>query len=294
MTLYLSKNNLFFIIKIILIMIISLTYYLCMSLVKSKYKNDYLIFDSINDSIYGVYKDSYDIFVYFKRELDLYERQLINCTTLENRYYLKLQKSNAIKTPKLGNLLMQITSASNFKKETINKFQLLYSENACKVLVEESRDIRYCSQYWSGVLLKGMEQSITHMGVVIEQIINELETLNLFNTPTVLYNLINESVFITYEQFMEYYMLRAYNQTTYIFKDLREEKLDSIFNAINYIFLIYIVGLILLFIVLNYILYSYKYILNTFLNFIGILPIQYIYEDENLYQEIIEFGNKYY
>lgn len=294
MTLYLSKNNLFFIIKIILIMIISLTYYLCMSLVKSKYKNDYLIFDSINDSIYGVYKDSYDIFVYFKRELDLYERQLINCTTLENRYYLKLQKSNAIKTPKLGNLLMQITSASNFKKETINKFQLLYSENACKVLVEESRDIRYCSQYWSGVLLKGMEQSITHMGVVIEQIINELETLNLFNTPTVLYNLINESVFITYEQFMEYYMLRAYNQTTYIFKDLREEKLDSIFNAINYIFLIYIVGLILLFIVLNYILYSYKYILNTFLNFIGILPIQYIYEDENLYQEIISFGNKYY
>ena len=155
-------------------------------------------------------------------------------------------------------------------------------------------DKEYCEKYWSGVLIKGMEQAITHMGVVIGQVINELKTLNIFNTPIVLFNLVNQSNFITYEQFMEYYLLRAYNKTTYVFKNLRGEKLDLIFKAINYIFLVYILLLIVLFISLIFILYSYKFVFNTFLNFIGILPIQYIYEDEILYQEIIKFGNKYY
>ena len=294
MILFLSKNNLFFIIKIIIIFFITLSYYLCMTYIISRYKNDFLVFDSIIDSIYGVYKDSYDIFIIFKRELDLYERQLINCTTLQYHYHLKIPSSNNITTPKLGNLLMQITGSSNFEKETINRFNLLYSENACLLLIENEKDMKFCQKYWSGVLLKGMEQTITHMGVVIGLVINELQTLNLYNDPKFLFNLVNESSFITYEQFTEYYLLRAYNKTIYVFKSLRKEKLNSIYSGINHIFLIYFIVLIILFIALTYILYNYKYIFNTFLNFIGILPIQYIYEDEILYQEIIKFGNKYY
>ena len=294
MTLFFTQNNLFFIIKIIFIMIITLSYYLTVSLLKAKFKNDFLIFDSLNDSIYGVYKDAYDLFILFKREMDIYERSFKSCTAFENQYYLKLPQSNNITTPKLGNLLMQITGASNFKKETIDKFKLLYSENACKVVVDTPLDMDNCEKYWSGVLLKGMEQAITHMGVVIATVINELQTLNLYNTPIVLFNLMNQSNFITYEQFTEYYLLRAYNKTTYIFKEFREEKLNSIINVIAYILFGYVFLSIILFIILIYILFKYKYIFNSFLNFIGIFPIQYISEDETLYEEIIKFGNKYF
>ena len=275
-------------------MIITLSYYLTVSLLKAKFKNDFLIFDSLNDSIYGVYKDAYDLFILFKREMDIYERSFKSCTAFENQYYLKLPQSNNITTPKLGNLLMQITGASNFKKETIDKFKLLYSENACKVIVDTPLDMENCEKYWSGVLLKGMEQAITHMGVVIATVINELQTLNLYSTPIVLFNLMNQSNFITYEQFTEYYLLRAYNKTTYIFKEFREEKLNSIINVIAYILFGYVFLSIILFIILIYILFKYKYIFNSFLNFIGIFPIQYISEDETLYEEIIKFGNKYF
>ena len=289
---FFSKTNFIFIIKIILIIIISLSYYFVINLLKVKFKNDFLSFDIINDSINGVYKDSYDIFIKLKRELDIYERRLVNCTTIENKYEIKLPKS--IESPKLGNLLMQITSDSSFNKKNISKFKLLYSENACKVLVDNLKDMPYCEKYWSGVLLKGMEQAITHMGVVIGAVINELQTLNTFKNPIVLFNLMNQSSFITYEQFTEYYLLRAYNKTTYIFMSLREERLYSIIFVMQYLLWIYLFISIILFITLTYFIVRYKNIFNSFLNFIGILPIQYLYEDEHLYNEIIQFGNKYY
>ena len=294
MKLFFSQTNLFFIIKIIFIMIITLSYYFVVNLLKSKFKNDFLLFDSINDSILGVYKDSYDLFILFKREMDIYEREFISCTESENQYYLKLPYSNNITTPKLGNLLMQITGASSFKKGTIDQFNSLYSGNACEIIADTPLDFEYCGKYWSGVLLKGMEQAITHMGVVISTVINELQTLNLFKVNTVLFNLMDQSYFITYEQFIEYYLLRAYNKTTYIFRELREEKLNSIITVMLYILFSYVFITIILFVILIYVLFNYKYILNSFLNFIGIFPIQYKSEDENLYYEIIRFGNKYF
>ena len=103
-----------------------------------------------------------------------------------------------------------------------------------------------------------------------------------------------QSSFITYEQFTEYYLLRAYNKTAQVFNNLKEEKLNSIIKIMELILLVYFVVSIILFIILIYFVFSYKYILNSFLNFIGILPIQYIYEDGNLYHEIIKFGNKYF
>ena len=294
MTLFFSRENIFLIIKIFLIMIIALSYYLVVTLMKAKYEGDLLDFDSINDSIYGIYKESYDVFITLKRELDLYEKDFFNCKTLESNYKMNIPNISNIITPKLGNLLMQITGSSNFEKETINKFKLLYSENACEALVDNTNDMPNCERYWSGVLLKGMEQAITHMGIVIGSVINELQILNDPHNNVILLSLINQSSFITYEQFTEYYLLKAYNKTTYIFEEFHEETLDSITLAMKYILWTYSVLSIILFIVLTYFIYNTEFYFYSFLNFIGIVPSQYLYEDENLYREIIKFGNKYY
>ena len=294
MSQFFSGKNLFFMIKIVIIIIVSLSYFVIVILMKNKFKKDILEFNSINDSIYGIYKDSYDIFVLLKRELDLYERNLINCTSYDVNYTMKIPNASNIISPKLGNLIMQITGSSNLNQKSIDNFKSLYSDNACKVLVNNTKEMDNCQQYWSGVLLKGMEQSITHMGIVIGSVINELQSLNQPNSKVLLISLINRSSFITYEQFTEYYLLKAFNRTIYLFIDFHDETLKSIFAIMTNILYGYSVLSIVLFIVLIYFIYNSKNLFNSFLNFICIVPPQYIYEDENLYREIIIFGNKYY
>ena len=294
MTSFFSRNNIFFIVKIIIVMLVALSYYLLVVLMKTKNKNEYLAFDNIIASVYGVYKDSYNIFINLKRELDFYERNLLNCKTMRNNYDMNIPNINAINTPKLGSLIMEITSSSNFDKKALTKFTLLYSENACEALIEISSDIQYCKNFWSGVLLKGMEQSITQMGVVIGTVLDELMSLNDIETTKILYDLIGQSAYIIYEQFIEFYLLRAFITTTYIFRELREHKINSIIIVMKYILWVYSFISVILFVILTFFIYNSKYTLNSFLNFIGILPAQYISEDENLYQEIIKFGNNYF
>ena len=295
MTKYFSRINIFFIVKIILVILVSLSYYLLVTLVKIKHKKDYLFFDNINSSIYGVYKDSLNIVILLKRELDLYERNLLNCKTMRNTTYkMTIPKIDEIETPKLGNLIMKITSDSNFDEDTLDRFNLLYSIDACKSLIISSSEIDNCKKFWSGVLLKGMEQAITQMGVVIGTVLDELASLNDHNNTKMLYNLLDKSSFIIYEQFIEYYLLKSYNQTTYIFRDLHLQTINSIILVMKYILWIYSFISICLFVFLIIFIYSSNHTLNSFLNFIGILPSHYLSEDENLFNEIIKFGNDYF
>jgi hypothetical protein len=71
------KNSILLGIRIILIMLISMSYYLISILYKESKKKEYLSFDSINDSVISIYKDTFDIFIPLKRELEIYETNLI-------------------------------------------------------------------------------------------------------------------------------------------------------------------------------------------------------------------------
>ena len=290
---YFFKNNIFFIIKIISIILLSLSYYLVITLMNSKYKEEYLTFDSVNDSIYGVYKDLCDIFISLKRQLEFFERNLLNCTTTRERFQMKIPKVNEISIKKIGNYIMKITDDSNFKKETKDKFKLLYNENICKAVSDTPRGFGYCEHFWSGNLLKGMDQVIIQIESIIGTVLDELNYLNNMNDGSILFDLMNRSSFIIYEQFTEYYLLRAYNKTIYIFNDLGNELVNVINNKFGKIVLIYILISIFLFIILVYIVYSFKLFLNSFVNFICILPVKFMIEDERFYKEIIVYGNKY-
>ena len=288
------KFSVFFVIKFHIIVSIALSYYLATIAVKMEYQKQFMKFNEINDSLYGVFKSSYDIFVKFKRELDLYERQLVSCSAFRNQYKIKIPSSSDIVVPKFGNLIVDLAVSGKFKRETIQKIKILYNGNACKSLTDSPQDLEYCQNYWSGLLLKGLEQSIVHIGVLYGTLINELQTLNTFDNPKPLFNIINKSSYIIYEQFTEYYLLRAFNQTTYIFQELREQKLYSIVMTFKYIFWSYILVSLMLFFLLFYFVYSYEQIVNSFMNFVVIFPLQYLLEDEGLYKKILLFGNNYY
>ena len=82
-------------------------------------------------------------------------------------------------------------------------------------------------------------------------------------------------------------MFESYLQTYKIFNVLRDVKLEKIKNSFNTILYCYLVGSIILLFILLYFVYESKYLLNSFLNFVGIFPVKYLMEDNNLYHETL-------
>ena len=290
---FFQKNNFYIQVKVIFILLASFTYFILAILFKSKFKNEFMTFYELRESFDKVYIDAFDIYIMLKRELDLYESNLINCNTIGQFKPMNIPKINEIITPKFGNLIMKITSGSDFDEETLNKFIRLYENNACNELIENLYEIEYCNNFWSGVMLKGMGQAITQMDVVISSVIDELQSLNDLNNRTLI-SLIKESSFIEYSQFMDYYYYKACMTNYNIFIEFSNEKLKVIRRVLLIILLIYILISLCLFTLLIYFVYNFNSIFNTFLNFIGILPGKYFSEDQSFYNEIVKFGEKYY
>ena len=293
MILFFKRKNIFFGIKIIFVMVITFSYYLVLLFINLKFKKDYINFDSLNIQIEKVFKDSFDIFVPLKRELDLYERNLINCTYLGTPYHLKLPNFNDLKIPILEDFMVQILEDPDFSKKTKDEFQRIFNDDMCKD--SQSRvTINDCHSFWAGILTKGMRQAVAYLNTIIGSVLDELQYLNDDNNKT-LFSLINErSTFFEYEIFNEYYMSKIYQKVKSIFFIFRDEKLNSIYKANLYILFIYVLILILLFALLMYFLNNYRNIFISFINFIGIIPIRFLSEDKNISEAIIRFNNDFY
>ena len=132
-----------------------------------------------------------------------------------------------------------------------------------------------------------MEQSITQMSVILNTVIDELNSLNTGNKQ--FEELIDSSsAFSQYELFIEFYLFKAYMKTVDIFENFRIRKLKSTKQTFKMICMIYVIGSVLLFFVMLYFVYSSKFIFNSFLNFIGIIPVKYLMEDDTLYKDVLK------
>ena len=291
MTFFFIKENISFGLKILLIIIISLTYYILSIFVGTNKKKNLLTFDTINEEMIGIFKESFDIYISLKKELVLYEDSLKNCKIDNEKeiYKMKIPLVSEIKTPNLGNNLVAITGESGFSQKTMDNFTELFSGNACPVLSHSASGLYMCSLLLDGVLKKGMEQTLTKMGSSTGTIIEELNTIN--NRGKEFNEIINSSSLSLYEAFIEFYYQRAYLVLYEIFANLRSEKLSSIKKLLRMILIGYIILFNLLVLLLIYFIYYTNNIFNSFLNFIWILPVKYLSEDENFYKEVIKFGN---
>ena len=258
-----------------------------------KNKANYLNFNTLITSINNAFKDCFDIFIPIKRNLDLYERNLKNCTNLRYSYFLELPNVKNIVTPKLDNLIMNILDDNDFDKNTRDNFDKIFNEDLCNDGINTGKALNFCNNFWSGILLKGIIQSLSYMSSMIGLVLNELESLNNIKIGRSLFSFMNDSYFFQYQIFNEYYLHRVYVRTKNVYETLRIEKLKAIIKKLLYILLIYLLISIFLFIVLYYYIQRYKYIFNSFIKFIEIFPTKYIYEDKNLYNEIIIFGNHF-
>ena len=385
MGMFFFKWNLFFTIKVLIILVISISYYLVSSIVNSNNKSNYLDFDQTTDAIEAVYKQTYELYLKLKTQMEIFEERMrvkidainsfcdfsdnsteikyfnysfesrkldnaivhkycdnsdcnpsncnssyaiscvndVNCDDtkmksmckglqcideIEN-YQMLIPSNEELTSPKLGSLLMPLVSAvDDSSTETEIKLNNLYNNDSCKILVGEDNKeaYKYCSDFWSNILGKGMEQGITQLGLSVASVTDELNSLNdlsdvlnkkdnnnntnnTADNPKTFDNLTkdSESAFFQFSIFVEYYLFESYLQTYKIFDVLRDVKLENIKNSFNIILYIYLVGSILLLIILLYFVYESQYLLNSFLNFVGIFPVKYIMEDNVLYHDTL-------
>ena len=247
-------------------------------------------FDKINDNIIGIFKESLDLFIIYKRQLELYEERLTDCK-INNKtkiYKMNVPSISEIKTPNLGNNIIQITGSEGYKKETLENFTEFFNGDACPLLSHSKESLPFCRSFWNSILTKGMEQTIAKIGSHIENIIEELNSINEkgkeFN------EIIKNSNFQTFEIFVGFYYQRAYLIVDEMFRDLLSEKTQSIINIFKISLIVYIIICNFLALFLIYFVLNSKFIFNYFLNFIWILPVKYLAEDENFYKEVIKFG----
>ena len=294
MGIFFIKKNLIFTIEILIIMVISLSYYIVSLLIEYNKKKSFLEFDKINDEMISVFKECFDNFIYLKDQLDQFEENnLVNCKAKGNILYkMDLPEITNLKLPNFGNNVMKITSNFRFRTETLSNFTLLFSEDVCKSISEKESEIIMCLNSFSEMVSKGMEHSISKIGSLFGTIIEELTFIN--NNANDFKAKMNNSKFHYLEIFLEYYFQKSLLIADGIFSQLRTELLSNIKNIIIIVLIIYIVIILFLFGILLYFINNFQKVFDSFLLFVAILPFKYILEDKNLHNEIIIFGNNYY
>ena len=369
MGMFFFKSNLIFTIKIIVILVLSISYYLVSTLINSHNKANFLDFDQTIDAIEAVYKETFELYKKLKIEMEEYEKVIslkkeaindfcnnlndvnnnetiyfnyttnitnISCNNLDceencknpilidkaincsegfncskefinnnfcegircilnmSNYQMKILSNEELTTPKLGSLLMPLVSdVDSSSTETEQKLNNLYNDDSCKILInsEDTESYNYCKIFWSGILVKGMEQGITQLGLSVASVTDELKWINssLLNNSKRFSDMTykNDSAFFQFSIFVEFYLFESYLQTYRIFDVLRDVKLENIKNNFNVILYCYLIGSILLVGIAFYFVNDSKYLLTSFLNFVGIFPVKYIMEDNTLYHETL-------
>ena len=204
---------------------------------------------------------------------------------------MTVPKDSEIIKPKFGNVLMELINDDKYSNQSLQTFTTLYKGDSCTIIINNAQEKDLCKMIFSSILTRGIEQSIVQMGIVITSFLDELVSVKSIQQLKNLFA--NSTNFQSYEAFMSKFLLNAFWKTQDIFEVFREDKKDDILKINNILLVLFIIIDMVIFSFLVYFIYSYVAVLNSFLNFIGILPSKFISDDEALYQNIIQLQEYY-
>ena len=144
--------------------------------------------------------------------------------------------------------------------------------------------------FWSNIFLQGFEQVLLQLNIVIN---NYIKYIDDYNNGFKTFENISNNIKSLYS-FFDLYYIPGYLTVNKYFKIIREKKINKFNSHFDIIKWIYIIIAILLCMLLFLVIYSFKIILTSFLNFIAILPIHYLFEDEDFYDEVVKLEKKLY
>ena len=282
---YFFRTNLYFAIKLSFSFIIIVINFIISIAIFSNFKKNYNNLENSLVDINNIYFNIFQTYLNMKKQIEKF-------FSSKNGEDIIIPDDSELSQSKLGNTLFDILHNNKYNKEYLDKLRILYNENACKLLIKNSSNDKYCETLFSGILVKGLDQVIVQMSIIINNCIDDLTMLKKNKNLEDFYSINNN--FYNYEILVCYYIFNSYILTNDIFEIFREDEkknTNSIYGIINGIIIVFMVLIIFL---SFYFIYQFKNIGNSFYNFIGIIPNKFISDDENFYDSIIKLGELLY
>ena len=291
-------KNLLNSIKIILSVLIGITYYIIHSVYSNSKINSFTNFNIMIESIETVFTNSFIIYLNFKIELlyyvDYYHRneEQIKNFTMEN-YTLSIITNKNYTSPDFNNYIMEIlkdfeeyegnnTEAIIYKLFNLDACQILYSSN--------NSNYNNCRVFWSGVLSKGLEQTIIEMGNQFSILISLFSLIN--SGQENIENLLKDDIWKNFDLFMMTYLYNSFEKSHYYFNQLRLKYLKQNKKVFETIFFCYLIVNFIIALIFIFFAYSVIDFFITFLNFIAIIPVKILIENKDINHEIINISKK--
>ncbi len=305
-------------IRLIIILIFVILYYILIDRIYVKKKKDFINLDNIMSEVYGIFNESSIKFsklmnqtsYYLNYEInkEKYIKQLsegiINNITIDlisytkdkidllnaTSYKLIIPNIEDISIPNIGNCLNSLFSKNEkgLLNNPYSQLYKLYYGNICELLYNNNLTIyNNCILIWSAILKQGLEQTITQFSIELNSLLDEFISINKGEKTL---NDINDytGTLGQIEIFINYFFLNSFVKTSELFKKIMKEKLNDFYLLLNIMFILIIICIPIIFFFIIIFIYSIKNNLTCFLNFVGILPIQYLSEDENFYRDILK------
>ena len=321
MSSFFFKFNLILGIEITFILILYLSYYILIQQIYVGKKKNFLEFDDLENTLLGIFLRINQIYshfqyvivnyLYFKRTKNLIKEELENGKTeihMDGYIFSSLEDLNNytynIEIPditfnKIGTLLIPLiadisTDNTDIKTQSsVKQLKELYNGNVCNILYDETNNLySECLNFWSSILIQGLENTIIEFGLKI----NELKNYFIdWNNGIVTAEKVYESdLFFEFEYFIIYFFSDAFYKTIELMSDLRIQKIHSIDKLFKLTLILYMVLIFLLYLLLIFLVHKMKKNFNKFLNFVAIIPIQYIREDEDFFNDVLKLEKNIY
>ena len=282
---YFFKFNLFFIIKISISYILLNIYFIVTILFFSSYKNSFIELDKSLSTINKIYMNLFKTLLTFEKEIE-------NLLADEAHYEIVIPDDSQLAQLNLGNTFFNIFQSSKYSNYYINKLKTLYNENACQILVENITNDKYCENIFSSLLKKGLDQTIVHMSIIINNCKDELTSLKTTKNLTDMFSIYG--YYYNFELLVGYYFFNSFLITREAFTVFREDERNYAFNIHKTITIIYLVFAFIILLYCSYFIYAYQKKGKSFWNFIGIIPNKFILDDENFYDSVVKLGEILY
>ena len=167
----------------------------------------------------------------------------------------------------------------------------VYNQDACQIIIPNENEREICRSLLSSILSKGFEQSIIQISSIITNVIDELKSLKETKNLNEIYK--ENSIFLGYDIFMEYYMFKAFIITGNIIEQFNNDEKSKIIKIYRIILVAFLVIYLILFIFFLLYIFQYKDFTGCFLSFIGIIPPQFLADDDSFYKKVIELDKFY-
>ena len=120
----------------------------------------------------------------------IFKKQIENLLN-DTNYEIEIPSDSELTLPQLGNTLLNIIHNSKYSSDYLETIKTLYNDNACQVLTQYLSNDTYCEKIFSSLLLKGLDQAIVQMSIIIDNCLDELKALKKTKNLNIMYSINN-------------------------------------------------------------------------------------------------------